>query len=541
MKNYINQKPNNKNQERTQGIFSCTHNSVSQFITAIHKSGFFTRTNYEPISSQCLIEKFIYQSNSNDKVVVSFDTENSKLIIESCEKIVQTLSDLYQGKPSGLFDTFGPCKDHKHNPKHVAGQGQIQKPAFAMQPIDTNIVDEISKVVSRPAVQAPTTNHVSTWKKQDSIFLKAMGELDEVHSQKLPQQEQDTEVRKLKLSDKLLQKHGIKSELDDNAAFSHEHHNNYNNDQFSLRGGNHNDNYSGNNHNNDRPKQNRNMDMMSLRPQAMMLRKVFQEGGERVNTQHPKTRPEPQQKSIADKLQKKGCNGNNHNQERFDDVDKVDIGLFATEETPYYPKTQPLPKVQNKLKPKPLPKNQIIPKTAPQQAIKVAPQLSKQNVDAQRRLKKLSPNAFDFLSEQAKTDFAIGIVDIFNDRTRLSDYSVLLVPPYRGLERLIFDLQTAQGIEVKMIGQGFEKDDLGNYRLKSGYRKKINSMVYNEVLSALYTEYFFERHNCTHSDNSSLDQTRAVKTLLAARTKFTSLLELIDYNCKKLKEIGFSL
>jgi len=180
---------------------------------------------------------------------------------------------------------------------------------------------------------------------------------------------------------------------------------------------------------------------------------------------------------------------------------------------------------------------------APQkQSPSIPPQFTKQqHTDSIKRLKKLIPNAFDYLSDQAKNDLTIGLIDIFNDRTRLSDYSVLLVPPYRALEKLIYDIQNAQNIEVKMIGQAFEKDDKGAYLLKSGYRKKIDSIVFNEAISALYTEYFIERHNCTHSDNLDLSYGRAVTDLQSARDKFNKLLQIIDYNCKKLKEIQFNI
>lgn len=159
----------------------------------------------------------------------------------------------------------------------------------------------------------------------------------------------------------------------------------------------------------------------------------------------------------------------------------------------------------------------------------------------QRRLKKLLPNAFDFLGEQSKIDLAIGLVDINNNDTRLSDYSSLLTPPYRGLEKFISDLQRARGIEVKMIGQGYEKDDTGSYRLKSGYRKRIDSVVYNEVMSALYTEYFARRNFYTHSDIEGGGMPRVITDKNEVKKMFDRLIEVIDYNSKKLREIGFSL
>ena len=156
----------------------------------------------------------------------------------------------------------------------------------------------------------------------------------------------------------------------------------------------------------------------------------------------------------------------------------------------------------------------------------------------QRDLRKLLPDAFDLLGEPSKIDLGIGMIDIGNDDVRLSDYSVLLVPPYRGLERFIFDLQQSRGISVKMIGQAYEKDDAGNYTLKSGYRKK-NGIVYSEVMSSLYTEYFAQRNFYAHSDNTDTGMTRVLSDKEAARKIFENLCEVINYNAKKLSEIGF--
>lgn len=158
--------------------------------------------------------------------------------------------------------------------------------------------------------------------------------------------------------------------------------------------------------------------------------------------------------------------------------------------------------------------------------------------EIERQLKKALPNGYDFLSEQSKIDFSIGLMDIGNDEVRLSDYSVLLVPPYRGLERLIFDLQRAKGIDVKMIGQAFERPN-GVYELKVGYKRKINSVVYAEVMTALYTEYFEKRNFYAHADNSLDSVNRALTDKTMAKDIFEKLLKLIDYNCKKLNEIGF--
>ena len=166
---------------------------------------------------------------------------------------------------------------------------------------------------------------------------------------------------------------------------------------------------------------------------------------------------------------------------------------------------------------------------------------SKRASTVQRSLRKLLPDAFELLSEQSKINLGIGMVDIGNQEVKLSDYSVLLVPPYRGLERFIFDLQQARGIAVKMIGQAYEKDDLGRYRLKGVYRKKMG-IVYSEVMSALYTEYFEKRNFYAHSDNTDdSGMSRVIGDKATAKSIFDHLCEIINYNGKKLKEIGFTM
>ena len=161
--------------------------------------------------------------------------------------------------------------------------------------------------------------------------------------------------------------------------------------------------------------------------------------------------------------------------------------------------------------------------------------------DVQNKLKKRLPTAFEFLSEQSRIDFSYGIHDFGQTSLQLSDYSVLLVPAFRGLERFVFDLQRAEGIKVKMIGQAFDKDDTGRYVLKSGYTQRIGSVIYAEVMVALYTEYFSQRNFFAHSDNTDNNVSRSIPERARALKIFDHLLEVIEYNAKKLKEIGFSM
>lgn len=158
----------------------------------------------------------------------------------------------------------------------------------------------------------------------------------------------------------------------------------------------------------------------------------------------------------------------------------------------------------------------------------------------ERQLKKLIPDAFRFLSEQSKIDFTIGVIEILNSSDKHYDYSMLLLPPFRGLEKLIFDLQRAQGIAVKMIGQAYEKEE-GNYVLKASYRRRINSIVYAEVMADLYREYFETRNFYTHSDSSEKNEVRIINKKEQAVAIFQNMLKKVEYNCKKLSEIGFSI
>lgn len=157
-----------------------------------------------------------------------------------------------------------------------------------------------------------------------------------------------------------------------------------------------------------------------------------------------------------------------------------------------------------------------------------------------RVLKKYLPTGIRYLSEPSRIDLSNGINDLAGN-VRLSDYSVLLIAPYRALEKLIYDLQQTEGINVKMIGQAYEKDDTGKYMLKKGYTKRIGSIVYSEVVTALYTEYFAIRNFYTHSDNSAESQSRNISNKAEAQNILKKLLGVIEYNCKKLSEIGFSL
>lgn len=159
----------------------------------------------------------------------------------------------------------------------------------------------------------------------------------------------------------------------------------------------------------------------------------------------------------------------------------------------------------------------------------------------QAKLKKRLPTAYEYLSEQSRIDFSYGVHSFEQASLSLLDYSVLLVPPYRGLERFVFDLQHAEGINVKMIGQAYDKDDTGRYILKRGYQQRIGSVVYGEVMVSLYNEYFSRRNFFAHSDNTDGNASRSIEDRAVAKRIFDNLLNVVEYNARKLKEIGFTM
>lgn len=166
-------------------------------------------------------------------------------------------------------------------------------------------------------------------------------------------------------------------------------------------------------------------------------------------------------------------------------------------------------------------------------------QTDKSAGEVEKLLKKYLPVGVMVLSSQAKIDFSIGIVDLLSGNIVLSDYSSLLIPPYRGLEKMIFDLQKAQGIKVKMIGQAYEKNEYGQYVLKAIYRKRIGSIVFAEVMAALYTEYNSTRNFYVHSSVGA--QTKVIADKNQAIAIYEKMLAVVEYNAKKLKEISYTL
>ena len=58
---------------------------------------------------------------------------------------------------------------------------------------------------------------------------------------------------------------------------------------------------------------------------------------------------------------------------------------------------------------------------------------------------------------------------------------------------------------------------------------------------ALYTEYFSRRNFFAHSDNTDNNVSRSIPDRDTAKKIFDGLLDVVEYNAKKLKEIGFKI
>ncbi len=150
-------------------------------------------------------------------------------------------------------------------------------------------------------------------------------------------------------------------------------------------------------------------------------------------------------------------------------------------------------------------------------------------------LKTKMPTAYGYLSESERNDFGAGYDELSKAKDHY-EYSMFLLSPFKGLENFIIDLQAKQAISVKMIGQAYDKDGKGNYILKECYRKKCG-IVYSEVLVALYGEYYAKRNHYAHADGTGAHR---IKNKAQAVAILDELFAIVEYNCKKLQEIGFN-
>ena len=477
---------NNSNHNVRREFKPCEPNEISSFIGRIQSSNDFMRKDYVAVSDTCHFERFVYAYGpQGEKVSIVYDTKGKKISYEAKDAIANVLDELYFGRVANVASTS--AKQNKEAGVH-ANLVFEQNEAKAMIAINPQpVIDDTTAPKSLPAFALAARQHLegkqvvalNNTSPIDSLKKSQHSNSKKTLENQAYQEPKDATI-KLTISDRLKEKskHGRAVALKQKDSCNETKSN-----VAQIVGS--------------QNKNNQILKQQSLHNKQQLLRK--EKIKDDKNQQEARVNDKTVKQSNGNKQQsyapKKIFEGKQH---------AVNISQAAIVEVP-------------------------------------AQFAKQQHTDSIKRLKKLIPNAFDYLGEQAKTDLTIGLIDIFNDRTRLSDYSVLLVPPYRGLEKLISQLQLTVGIVVKMIGQGFEKNDKGEYLLKQGYRKKIDSVVFNEVLSSLYTEYFVERHSCTHSDNTDTTYSRAVADLKSARDKYTKLLELIDYNCKKLSEIGFSV
>ena len=60
-------------------------------------------------------------------------------------------------------------------------------------------------------------------------------------------------------------------------------------------------------------------------------------------------------------------------------------------------------------------------------------------------------------------------------------------------------------------------------------------------MAALYTEYYATRNFYTHSENAADMRSRGISDKADAQRILKNLLAVIEYNCKKLSEINFSV
>lgn len=151
-------------------------------------------------------------------------------------------------------------------------------------------------------------------------------------------------------------------------------------------------------------------------------------------------------------------------------------------------------------------------------------------------LKNKMPSALAYLSTQEKNDLASGLKEL-EKAVDHYEYSMFLLSPFKGLENFIFDLLKSKNITVKMIGQAYEKSEKGTYVLKESYQNRCG-VVYSEVMAALYEEYFATRNFYAHADINGSHNIGSKKDAIAVVNR---IYKTIEYNCKKLTEIGFRL
>ena len=140
-------------------------------------------------------------------------------------------------------------------------------------------------------------------------------------------------------------------------------------------------------------------------------------------------------------------------------------------------------------------------------------------------------SALKMLSANQKNDLGASVYEIEKQQNR-NDYYQFVVALFKVLENFILDLLKSENVQIKAISQAYDKDKKGSYQLKECYKKRCK-IVYNEVLSALYYEF------CSLNLQNGQKRKNVSKQL--AEDVVKNLMNVIEYNCKKLEEINYTV
>ena len=164
------------------------------------------------------------------------------------------------------------------------------------------------------------------------------------------------------------------------------------------------------------------------------------------------------------------------------------------------------------------------------------PQQKSNAINYEKILSTRLNSALKLLSAGQKNDLGAGFDELEKAQSHY-EYSMFLLSPFKCLENFIFDLLKSENIQVKLIGQAYDKDKNGKHELKDCYKKRCK-VVYAEVLSALYEEYYSSRNHYTHSPDG---KEHKISKKADAQNVLKNLMNVLEYNCKKLEEINYTV
>ena len=155
-----------------------------------------------------------------------------------------------------------------------------------------------------------------------------------------------------------------------------------------------------------------------------------------------------------------------------------------------------------------------------------------------RRLAKLVKAPF--LKVEATKYTEVGYVgrDVESMVRDLAECAMRLVKEEKTQEVSFKAMAVAERRIAKVLAE-VKKDERGEYCLKAVYRKRIGSIVFAEVMASLYTEYNSTRNFYVHS--AAGGQTKVINDKNQAVAIYENMLAVVEYNAKKLREIGFTL